>query len=80
MRLDIIIFIDMYCSGSVCIWISSQNLDCYVIDNNGFILISKQQNDVSHHKHMHAKLVISKIPRFSCGEKKVNDSLCFIFR
>lgn len=24
-----------------------QLLDCYVIDNHGFVLVSKQQNDVS---------------------------------
>lgn len=26
---------------------SLQDLDCYVIDNHGFVLVSKQQNDVS---------------------------------
>lgn len=26
---------------------SSQDIDCYVIDNNGFVLVSKQRNDVS---------------------------------
>lgn len=27
----------------------SQDIDCYVIDNNGFVLISKQRRDVSWH-------------------------------
>lgn len=29
-------------------WVSSQDLDCFVIDNNGFILISERPQEVRH--------------------------------
>lgn len=31
--------------------LSFQDIDCYVIDNHGFVLISKQRSDVSSHIH-----------------------------
>uniref|UniRef100_A0A4W6EG16 Calcium voltage-gated channel auxiliary subunit alpha2delta 4 n=1 Tax=Lates calcarifer TaxID=8187 RepID=A0A4W6EG16_LATCA len=31
----------------LCLFLSPQDIDCYVIDNNGFVLISKQRNDVT---------------------------------
>lgn len=34
--------------------VSFQDIECYVIDNNGFVLISKQQSDVSLHTHTHS--------------------------
>lgn len=41
--------VKLFCSSrrlfSLCS--SLQDLDCYVIDNHGFVLVSKQQNDVS---------------------------------
>lgn len=39
----------------LCLVLSSQDIECYVIDNNGFVLISKQRNDVSSHKHAHTR-------------------------
>lgn len=37
----------------LCLCLSSQDIACYVIDNNGFVLISKQRNDVSSHTLTH---------------------------
>lgn len=33
--------------------LSCQDVECYVIDNNGFVLISRQRNNVSSHTYTH---------------------------
>uniref|UniRef100_A0A7N8WLA9 Calcium voltage-gated channel auxiliary subunit alpha2delta 4 n=1 Tax=Mastacembelus armatus TaxID=205130 RepID=A0A7N8WLA9_9TELE len=38
-----------------CLLLSSQDIECYVIDNNGFVLISKQRNNVSLHTQAHTR-------------------------
>uniref|UniRef100_A0A8C6L8E8 Calcium voltage-gated channel auxiliary subunit alpha2delta 4 n=1 Tax=Nothobranchius furzeri TaxID=105023 RepID=A0A8C6L8E8_NOTFU len=43
----------------------NQDIECYVIDNNGFVLISKQRSDVSSHTHTHTCVEVVKLECFS---------------
>uniref|UniRef100_A0A672H3R1 Calcium channel, voltage-dependent, alpha 2/delta subunit 4a n=1 Tax=Salarias fasciatus TaxID=181472 RepID=A0A672H3R1_SALFA len=44
---DLMFFHSCNRSLCLCLFLSYQDIDCFVIDNNGFVLISKQRTDVS---------------------------------